>query len=702
VLPSEQALDCAARRADEPAPFVGEAKLATSAWPCRALSSSSQTHVRCAQFQWQMSCWRIRLAPVMQALASEVTARRATPKLWGAEYSVYTRIVRLVLAECEVKYERVEVDIFGEKEKLPADYITSRHPFSKIPAFEHGENVQLFETDAIVHYIVAAFPPRVNGDEQQEDSLLLPAAPAAQARCVQIMRVMDNYAFKSLVWGVYVEELERGRAGQLKPSEILEARKVLEVLEGFLPAAAQPFFLGETLTLADLWAAPMIAYLRLAPTGAKLLTEFSKLEAWFATVAQRLSMKETRFPLELQKAVAIRKAAAVDCLAIAQVATQAWAMGYAGLIPEDVQSELIASDYAQDTLSATIASPSTVFLVACDADSGSVLGYMQMELEGAPGGGVRVLYAHMHRLYILPRAHRRGVGSALLQAGLAAIRAKVGLPPTTAVLLSCSVQEGAAAHNFYQRLRFVADAAPLPGLVLPGGRCPALFTCGYTRLFDPNAVEVAPHPVEAAVLAGGGPPLAKFLDEVLKGLEEVGLLSSLTANGGQGQEAVDHVCYRSHTSQEYAQTKAVLSAAGWAECLVESAIGGRSISTWTMDPPLTVTRQADGLALKIRNLELPAPKAGRPYATGLEHLEVVVGGAEAGCVDSKPLLEAWMARQGAAVGLFDTLNIGLHVNADVSVQLPGPLGCVVKFHSRPLDEVIAFEKTQPSLVDERV
>ena len=149
----------------------------------------------------------------MQALASEVTAGRATPKLWGAEYSVYTRIVRLVLAECEVKYEWVEVDIFGEKEKLPADYIASRHPFSKIPAFEHGENVQLFETDAIAHYIVAAFPPRVNGDERQQDSLLLPAAPAAQARCVQIMRVMDNYAFKSLVWGVYVEELERGRQG---------------------------------------------------------------------------------------------------------------------------------------------------------------------------------------------------------------------------------------------------------------------------------------------------------------------------------------------------------------------------------------------------------------------------------------------------------------------------------------------------------
>ena len=49
-------------------------------------------------------------------------------RLYGAEYSVYTRIARLVLEECGVSYSLLEVDIFGAEDELPADYLR-RHPF---------------------------------------------------------------------------------------------------------------------------------------------------------------------------------------------------------------------------------------------------------------------------------------------------------------------------------------------------------------------------------------------------------------------------------------------------------------------------------------------------------------------------------------------------------------------------------------------
>ena len=49
-------------------------------------------------------------------------------RLYGAQYSVYTRIARLVLEECGVPYSLVEVDIFGAEDELPADYLR-RHPF---------------------------------------------------------------------------------------------------------------------------------------------------------------------------------------------------------------------------------------------------------------------------------------------------------------------------------------------------------------------------------------------------------------------------------------------------------------------------------------------------------------------------------------------------------------------------------------------
>jgi glutathione S-transferase len=57
-------------------------------------------------------------------------------KLYGAAWSVYVRIVRLALEEKQVKYDLVEVDVFAET-GVPQEHL-KRHPFGRIPAFEHG------------------------------------------------------------------------------------------------------------------------------------------------------------------------------------------------------------------------------------------------------------------------------------------------------------------------------------------------------------------------------------------------------------------------------------------------------------------------------------------------------------------------------------------------------------------------------------
>ncbi len=202
--------------------------------------------------------------------------------LYGAPYSVYVRIARLVLEEIGVTYELVPVDIFTQ-DSLPDDYET-RHPFGKIPASEH-DGFRLFETDAIACYAVAAF-----GGER-----LIPRDARALARMTQIMRVVDNYAYPALVWGVLVEEVKRSRAGQLSAEEIARARRALGVLEDL---AEVPFLVGAELSLADLWLAPVLAYLRLAPSGPALLDSSPKLTAWQATMAARPSVIATRFPKE--------------------------------------------------------------------------------------------------------------------------------------------------------------------------------------------------------------------------------------------------------------------------------------------------------------------------------------------------------------------------------------------------------------------
>lgn len=202
--------------------------------------------------------------------------------LFGASYSVYVRIARLVLEEIGVPYDLVEVDIFA-KDGVPADY-ADRHPFGRIPAFEH-DGFRLFETDAIVGYIV----------ECLDGGALLPANVQERARMRQIMRIMDNYGYRALVWGVYVEEAERDRAGQLRPDEVESARKCLRVLEGL---AAPGYMAGTRLSLADLWVAPMLAYLNVVPTGQVLLRDSPKLAAWLDRMQKRPSIQATRFRVE--------------------------------------------------------------------------------------------------------------------------------------------------------------------------------------------------------------------------------------------------------------------------------------------------------------------------------------------------------------------------------------------------------------------
>jgi glutathione S-transferase len=76
------------------------------------------------------------------------------PTVFGAPYSVYVRSVRLTLEEKAVDYDLVPVDIFAAGG--PPREQVARHPFGKIPAFEH-DSFRLYEAGAIARYIDEAF-----------------------------------------------------------------------------------------------------------------------------------------------------------------------------------------------------------------------------------------------------------------------------------------------------------------------------------------------------------------------------------------------------------------------------------------------------------------------------------------------------------------------------------------------------------------
>lgn len=75
--------------------------------------------------------------------------------LHGYRYSVYTRIVRVVLAEKSLAYDLSEVNPFEQESAAAAN----PHPFGMVPVLSHGA-FQIYETNAITRYLAQPFQTR--------------------------------------------------------------------------------------------------------------------------------------------------------------------------------------------------------------------------------------------------------------------------------------------------------------------------------------------------------------------------------------------------------------------------------------------------------------------------------------------------------------------------------------------------------------
>lgn len=171
------------------------------------------------------------------------------------------------------------VDVFAA-EGVPAWYF-EHHPFGRIPAFEH-DGFRLFETSAIARYV----------DEAFDGPSLQPTESRDRARMNQMIGMLDAYGYRAMVWDVAVERLEKAEPDEeLIAGGFAQAETVLKVLTSL--KAQGPWLVGEQLTLADLHAAPIIAYFVKVSEGQKLLAEFPDIRDWYARIAARPSFVRT-------------------------------------------------------------------------------------------------------------------------------------------------------------------------------------------------------------------------------------------------------------------------------------------------------------------------------------------------------------------------------------------------------------------------
>lgn len=211
------------------------------------------------------------------------------PVLYGLSRSVYTRIARLALEEKGVHYTLEEVEIF-EPSGAPAEHL-ARNPFGRIPAFAH-DGLTLYETGAITRYV----------DEAFVGSRLQPPDAPARARMNQVIGIVDSYAYRPMIWGVFAARIVTPRGGARADEGIVakalaKSRTCCFALEEIL--GSKRYFAGDEFTLADLHALPILLYFSLTREGAAALSEFPRLRAWFDNMAARPSVQRTRGKYEL-------------------------------------------------------------------------------------------------------------------------------------------------------------------------------------------------------------------------------------------------------------------------------------------------------------------------------------------------------------------------------------------------------------------
>ncbi len=210
----------------------------------------------------------------------------------GIPGSPYVRAALLALEEKGAAYELAAIT-FGTLRQPPH---LARHPFGRIPAFEH-DGWMLYETQAIMRYVDAVVPgPRLQPDD-----------PRAAARMNQLMGVVDWYlmpqvsltiTFNRVVAPRFGRPVDEEKVSQAIPNARICIAEIARLLDG------RPWLAGDALSLADLLLAPHLSMFAQAPEGTQILLEHDNLRAWLTRIEARPSMQQTTWDRLLGRAAA--------------------------------------------------------------------------------------------------------------------------------------------------------------------------------------------------------------------------------------------------------------------------------------------------------------------------------------------------------------------------------------------------------------
>ena len=203
-----------------------------------------------------------------------------TLTVFGDGRSTYVRTVRLALEEKGLRYTL--------KPLTPRDEeLLAHNPFGRIPAFADGP-IEFYETRAILSYINDVFGGL---------NLIPQSGPTARARCEQWISLINCHGYDAMVRRYVLQYVfPKGENGQPDrktiDAAVPEIAKQLDALEQAY--GGRDFLVGNALSMADLFFAPIVEYLGMFPESQALLETRPNIRRGHAVMRARPSYAATQ------------------------------------------------------------------------------------------------------------------------------------------------------------------------------------------------------------------------------------------------------------------------------------------------------------------------------------------------------------------------------------------------------------------------
>jgi glutathione S-transferase len=202
-----------------------------------------------------------------------------TVTVYGDPRSSYTRTVRMALAEKGVAYTHKPVPPHSPD-------VDAHNPFGRVPVFCDGP-IEFYETRAILSYIDEAF---------DGPSLLPQWGATAHARGEQWISLINCHGYDAMVRRYILQYIfPKGADGQPDRAVIDAAvPEIAKQLDAFEKAyGGRDYLVGSTVSMADLFLAPILHYLPMFPEGAELLAKRPGIQHAQGVMRDRPSFQST-------------------------------------------------------------------------------------------------------------------------------------------------------------------------------------------------------------------------------------------------------------------------------------------------------------------------------------------------------------------------------------------------------------------------